>query len=149
MAIGDDPLKQAAFLAAYAECGVISRAAEACDMSTRRHYEWLERDDEEGTYETAFNDAREHAAGLLETEARRRAIEGVKEPVYQKGECVGYKQKYSDTLLIFLMKGAMPDKYADRKQISGKGGGPLEIHEEIVFSNDDSDLWGDIDEEGE
>lgn len=135
---------QAAFLAAYSECGVITRAAKMCGMNIRRHYEWLDHPVHGEAYEEAFVEAREHAAGLLETEARRRAIEGTREPVFWQGEHVADKVKYSDTLLIFLLKGALPDKYADRKQISGEGGGPLQITEEIVFSDDDSDLWGDV-----
>ena len=52
---------------------------------------------------------------MLEREARRRAVEGVEEPVgFYKGEPSAYVRKYSDTLLIFLMKGARPDKYRDR-----------------------------------
>ncbi len=42
-------------------------------------------------------------------------MEGVEEPVrWYKGEAGGMVRKYSDVLLIFLLKGLRPDKYKDR-----------------------------------
>ena len=150
MARGDTPLLQAAFLAAYAECGVIAQACRIVGMSSRRHYDWLEND-EGGDYYDSFCEAREAAAGMLETEARRRAIEGTTETIFWQGLPIGTKVKHSDALLMFLLKGALPDKYAERKQITGGNGGPLEIHEEIVIAGDlseDEELWGDTGETG-
>jgi hypothetical protein len=65
-------------------------------------------------YKKAFEDAAEEAADLLETEARRRALEGVEEPVFYQGQQCGTVHKYSDTLLIFLLKGCRPEKYVER-----------------------------------
>ena len=53
-------------------------------------------------------------------EAARRAIDGVREEIYYKGKVVGEKYNYSDSLLMFLIRGAFPDKYG---QGVGKGGG--------------------------
>jgi hypothetical protein len=50
----------------------------------------------------------------MEDEARRRAIEGVEQPIYKNGEVVGRRIDYSDILMIFLLKGAKPEKYKDR-----------------------------------
>jgi hypothetical protein len=66
-------------------------------------------------------------ADQLEQEARRRAHDGVRKPVYQGGKRVGYIQEYSDTLLIFLLKGLRPEKYRERFEHSGAGGGPLQL----------------------
>ena len=53
-------------------------------------------------------------AAFAEVEARRRAVEGVEEPVgWFQGTPGGTVRKYSDTLLIFLLKGARPHKYRD------------------------------------
>ena len=50
----------------------------------------------------------------------RRAVEGVEEPAgWYKGEPGGMVRRYSDTLLIFKLKGELPQKYADRVQLSG------------------------------
>lgn len=103
--------KKRAFLAAYAENGNVTQAAEIADVDRSLHYVWL-HDDE--TYADAFKAAQGQAGDRLEQEARRRAIEGVEKPVFYKGEECGRVQEYSDTLLIFLMKGAMPDKYKER-----------------------------------
>lgn len=42
------------------------------------------------------------AKDMIEDEIKRRAIEGVEEPVYQGGKLVGHVRHYSDTLLLRL-----------------------------------------------
>jgi hypothetical protein len=106
--------KQRAFLAAYAQLGNITSAAARAKVGRRSHYEWLAAP----AYAAAFVEAHEAAGDRLEAEAHRRAVQGVKEPVYQGGERVGYIQKFSDTLLIFLLKGARPEKYRERFDLS-------------------------------
>lgn len=54
----------------------------------------------------------------LEQEAYRRAVHGVSEAVYHKGEVVGHKQVYSDGLLSKLLDAKLPD-YS--KSQSGSG----------------------------
>lgn len=103
--------KKDAFLAAFAECGNLSEAARIADITRRMHYHWM-RDDEE--YAHAYAEALEEAADRLESEARRRAVDGVDEPVgWFRGEAGGVIRRYSDTLLIFLLKGVRPHKYRD------------------------------------
>lgn len=114
--------KRRAFLAAYADCGVVSHAAVLAKVDRGSHYVWMHLEGEQGDkYREAFAQAKREACDVLETEARRRAVEGVETPVFQGGENVGSVQKFSDTLLIFLMKGAMPDKYADRQKVDHRG----------------------------
>lgn len=60
-----------------------------------------------------------------------RAVEGVLEPVYQRGEQVGTVRRYRDTLLIFLLKGNQASKFADRREVTGKDGGPVQVRQEI------------------
>lgn len=122
--------KQTAFLAAYAECGVISAAADIAGCSRESHYYWSDDPD----YRKAFAEAERQANEALEKEAHRRACLGYLEPVYQMGKKVGVKRKFSDTLLIFTMKGRMPDKYRERTSIehSGPGGGPIPLVEAVV-----------------
>ena len=115
---------KAAFLAAFSTCGNISEAAKLADVERRTHYRWLAKD---AAYVKAFDDATEQASDALEQEARRRAVDGVDEPVFYQGSECGVVRKYSDTLLIFLMKGARPDKYRERFEHTGKDGG------EVVF----------------
>lgn len=107
---------KARFLAAYAERGNIKAAAAAAAVGRRSHYAWLKADE---TYAENFADAQAEAVDTLEGEARRRAVDGVLEPVYQVGEKVGSIRKYSDTLLIFLLKGARPEVYRERFDHTG------------------------------
>lgn len=107
---GGRSAKQRAFLAAYAETGNITAAAKLSKVARKTHYRWL--DDQ--AYSADFADAHEQACDALEAEARRRAHDGVDEPVFYKGSVCGAVRRYSDTLLIFLLKGAMPEKYKDR-----------------------------------
>ncbi len=136
------PLRQRAFLQAYAICGCISTAARAAKIDRRRHYEWMG----DWEYAEAFEQAHLEACEALEAEARRRAVEGWQEPVVHQGQFT-YEpkinrdgtvrmnrrgetvcsdtpltvRKFSDTLLIFLMKGAMPDKYRDQVKVEHSG----------------------------
>lgn len=117
--------KKAAFLEAYAQTGNISRAATLVGLDRRIHYQWMQNDPD---YPGAFHHAGERAVDALVAEARRRALEGVEEPVgWYQGVAGGTVQRYSDTLLIFLLKGLRPEVFSERIQHSGPGGGPLTI----------------------
>ena len=84
-------------------------------VSRGRHYDWLE-----GTaYSEVFEDAQEYAVETLEEEARRRAMFGVEQPVFYKGEVCGSVREYSDVLLIFLLKGLRPEVYRENRHITG------------------------------
>ena len=110
---------QKAFLYYYARCGTVTHAAQAAGVVRRQHYEWLKNPD----YLTAFESAHEEACDTLEQEARRRATVGWDEPVFHNGMECGLKRKFSDALLIFLMKGAMPAKYRENVVVQGGGTG--------------------------
>lgn len=51
---------------------------------------------------------------LLEQEAQRRAFHGTEKPVFYKGEQCGVIQEYSDTLLMFVLRGRKPEMYRDK-----------------------------------
>ena len=106
--------KKRTFLAAFAETGNISAASRLTGISRQAHYEWMESDPD---YPAMFKSADQQAAEALETEARRRATQGTLKPVFYKGEECGAVREYSDTLLIFLLKGAMPGKYKDNVSV--------------------------------
>ncbi len=110
--------KQVKFLRAYIRMGTILHAAHAAGIDRVTHYAWLENE----RYAAKFAEAEELATEILEKEARRRAVSGVREPVgFWKGKASEYVQRYSDTLLIFLLKGARPEKYRERQEIEHKG----------------------------
>ena len=59
--------KQRAFLAAYANCGNVTRAAELSGVHRRSHYHWMKTDP---AYEEAFQYAQDDAVDLQAAEAR-------------------------------------------------------------------------------
>lgn len=108
-----------AFLAELAKSGNVRGACEAVQIGRRTVYDLRESDP---AFAADWERAQEEAADLLEAEARRRALEGVEEPVFGglgygrgSGE-IGRVRKYSDTLLIFLLKGAKPETYRERSE---------------------------------
>lgn len=108
-------LKKGVMLAAYAETGNITTACQIAEIERSTHYRWMEADEE---YALRFRQAEQTAIDALEAEARRRAVEGVVEPVVSAGKHVTDIRRYSDTLLIFLLKGARPGKYRDRVDVT-------------------------------
>ena len=86
---------------------------------------WLEGDPD---YRKQFEQSRKRIVQLLEDEALRRAVEGVEKPISVNGETKIIRE-YSDTLLIFLLKGAAPEKYRERYEhaISGPNGDPIQV----------------------
>ena len=118
--------KKRAFLSAYARLGNITSAAESAKIARRTHYLWMDTDPD---YVEAFEQAQEAFADMLEREAVRRAVEGVEQTIFHKGKPVGKRREYSDTLLIFTLKGTRPDKYKDRQatELTGAGGKDLRV----------------------
>lgn len=119
------------FLQTLRETANVKEACKLTALSRRVVYVQREKDEE---FAKAWEEAIEDAVDALEAEARRRAFKGVKKPVYQGGKRVGYIQEYSDTLLIFLLKGYRPKKYAEFHKLGGEDGGPLKV-EVVRFSD--------------
>lgn len=94
------------FLDTYARTGRWIAACRATGCSTtaahnlRKDNEWFRESCEaaEATY-----------AGIVRAEIQRRALHGVDEPVYQKGQLIGYKRVYSDQLLIIEARRTDPE----------------------------------------
>jgi hypothetical protein len=110
--------RRAAFLAALAECGVVTAAAKAARLDRVTVWRWRETDP---SFAAQFDDAVAQAADGLEREARRRAVEGVEEPVFYKGIEVGTVRKYSDSLLTTMLKAKRPEyRDASKLELSGR-----------------------------
>ena len=124
LTVGLTPKKEwhAPFLKRLCETANVSAACRRAKISRVVAYEDRKEYPE---FAAAWEEALEIATEALELEARRRAERGVLDPVYQGGVKVGTVRKYSDTLLIFLLKAHKPEKYADRRQHSGPDGGPI------------------------
>jgi hypothetical protein len=116
--------KKRAFLVAFAGCGQVTESCKQADIDRMTDWNWRQDDPD---YCVARAKAWAMACEALEAEAYRRGHGGVDEPVFHGGSQVGTIRKYSDTLLMFLMKGANPNTYRDtwRGELSGPGGGPI------------------------
>lgn len=113
------PKKKAeTFLATLAICGNVTRSAEAAGLNRCHLYRRRQNDD---AFAKAWDEAECLGVAALEDEARRRAYEGWKEPVFYQGEECGAVQKFSDTLLIVLLKAHMPEKYQERQKLEHFG----------------------------
>jgi hypothetical protein len=147
--------KQRAFLAGYGRIGIVKAAAKTAKIAHRSHYNWI-KDPE---YAAAFADAQEEALAHLVAEVRRRAVEGIEEPViYQGSLCFepirdpktgAVKRdrkgqpllsttpltipRKSDVLLMFLIKKLDPS-YRENSQVhlAAAAGAPPSIKVEFV-----------------
>ena len=122
------PKKRAMLNAYVAAGGSVVQACKAARVGRTTHYRWVMEDE---VYAEAFAQAAYKAGETLEAEAVRRATQGVRKVIYHLGVPIGEETVYSDTLLIFLMKGNMPNKYKDRvaQEISGPGGKPIQTQQ--------------------
>lgn len=101
--------KRQLFLDMLAQTGRVITAAKAAGWVDTSYVHRLRRNDED--FAKAWAQAEEAAADILEEEMTRRAVDGVLEPVFYKGEVVGFKTNYSDQLGMFLLRGLRPGKY--------------------------------------
>jgi hypothetical protein len=107
-----------AFLLAYAECLNSGQASKHAGCHPRVNYYWRKTDP---AFAEAFEEARQMGIVALEEEAVRRAQLGVQRGIYYKDEQIAEETIYSDTLLIFLLKGNMPERYKERFEHTHKG----------------------------
>jgi hypothetical protein len=95
----------------------VSKSAAAAGIHRMTAYAHRKTDPE---FAQAWEDGKEMALDRMEEEALRRGYEGVDEPVFFQGKQVSTIRKYSDTLLIFYLKGNRPEKYRENLNLSGK-----------------------------
>jgi hypothetical protein len=129
------------FLAALRESGNVRLSCEAVKIERKTAYNLRDADED---FAQAWQDALEESADLLEQEARRRAYEGVQRLKFDRGKLVTIplldtegkvvlgsdgeplttpyvEHEYSDTLLIFLLKGIRPEVYRERTDVRHSG----------------------------
>jgi hypothetical protein len=137
------------FLDDFAVWGNISRGCRITGVSRNTIYDWLEKDEQ---FAMLYEQAKISAVESLEEEARRRAVEGVEreKPVIYKGEIIGTTTEihYSDTLLIFTLKGLAPHKYRDNAPPPTPGNkvSLSQLRELVGIATDDQDDAASADE---
>jgi len=103
---------QQTFLFYFRQHGNLALACQESKVDRRTPYRWYEKD--AFGFRANFDDAEQEAIEWIENELYRRAVTGVEEPVYQGGQMVGSIRKFSDLLLIFMLKARAPAKYRDK-----------------------------------
>lgn len=134
--------KKRAFLKGIAEHFNIRKTARLTGIHVSSHYEWKAKDPD---YLAASEVAAEIGSDHLEAEMTRRAMDGLRQYKFYKGDyivvpCAAddpersvvlgelpdgkivygkpyYELEFSDTVGIFLLKGAKPEKYRDRYEV--------------------------------
>jgi hypothetical protein len=101
--------KKRAVLAAYAQTGILTKSCASANTDHKLHYYWLRTDP---AYVQAFTAAQAMVGDMLEGEAIRRAT---------------LETHASDTLLIFLLKGAKPEKYRENVKIDHQVSGEVTL----------------------
>ena len=105
--------KLVAFISELMRHGNTTWALEKSAAARGWVYRWRQENTE---FADAFEDARTCGRESMIDEAHRRAYDGVDEPVFYKGDEVATVTKYSDSLLMFLIKQSDPT-YREHFQI--------------------------------
>ena len=90
----------------YARYGTVTAACEYARINRSTWYEWVKKD---ADFKAQVEAAEEQVTDRIEQTATQKAVAG------------------DTTLLIFMLKNRRREKYADRHEISGPDGGPIEL----------------------
>ena len=96
---------RALFFEMLRKTGNVSAAAWHAGRARAQLYRLRKQDT---AFAALWDDALEEAADWLELEALRRAMDGTEEGRYFRGEMIGTITRYSDSLLMFLLKARRP-----------------------------------------
>lgn len=132
------------FLATLAETANVAASARVAGIARSTAYTHKLDDPD---FASEWDDVFEGAIDEAESELYRRAVHGVERAVYQNGKRVGTIKEYSDTCLIFLLKGRRGEVYGQKSkhELSGPHGGPLPISIEQAID----DIYGGNPDESE
>lgn len=128
--------RQKRFLDAFAVRGNVSKAAELAGIHRDSHYRWLNDDP---AYAPLFKAAEGQFADAIRDFVKRRAIDGVPEPIIWQGIVVTDKDtgepvtvlKRSDRILELLAK-AKCEEFKEKVEHTGADGGPIQFGKLVV-----------------
>ena len=112
------PKKQKIFINLIKTGESVTAAAEKCRISVRAAYK---RRDSNAKFRRSWSEAVDFCVEAAERELRRRAVEGVDEPVFYRGAAAGTRKVYSDQLLLAYLKANRPEKYRERQEVRHQG----------------------------
>ncbi len=117
---------QARFLDLFRRLGIVAPCARQAGIARDTVYQWLNR---YPAFAAKFTDALESALDDAEAEVVRRGVVGWEEGVWHRGERVGSERRYSDGLLLALLKARRPRVWAPPMQaeLTGMIGVSVEV----------------------
>ena len=113
--------RQRTFLAALADTGCVSIAAEAADITPRSCYR-LRRHPKGAAFAKAWDDALLVATGRLVAIAFERAIVGTPREIWRGGKLIAEMSVPSDKMMMFMLQRLLPLIYGQ----TGPGTGQIE-----------------------
>lgn len=117
------------FLTALGEGMTISAAAEQAGFARRADL-YEHRDVDEG-FAARWDEIVERTTEEMEQEAYRRAVEGwIEREIFDDdGNVIGHVRKFSDGLLMFMLKARRPGVYRENHRVQhvGPDGGPVNV----------------------
>ncbi len=113
---GITPERQRVFFETLAATGSVSQAATACGLSRQALYAYRNRADVPA-FREAWDVAMSCAINILGDIAFARAVDGVEESVFWKGQLVGTRQRYNYNLLLTLLRVRDPLGFAPQSDI--------------------------------
>jgi hypothetical protein len=118
------------FLCALEASGNVSASARRAGVGRATAYRHRQAEPE---FRSGWDQAIETAMDDLEAEARRRAVDGWDEPVFFKGEVCGHIRRYSDALIMFLLKAYRPE-FRDNYRVEHSGDTTTTVR--VTYVND-------------
>jgi hypothetical protein len=121
----EDKIKRmAVFLAAISRRPVLRFACAAAGIGRGAALSWKKK---YPIFSELWDQAQNHGIDQLEEEAWRRGHDGYDKPVIYQGEITDTYKEYSDRCLEIMLRGCRPEKFKERSEISGPGGGPITL----------------------
>jgi hypothetical protein len=107
---GWSPDRQLEFIEALAECGCVDEACRRVGMTPGSAYALRLRGNA-GAFRLAWRAALDHGVDRLADAAFSRALHGVSNPIFYKGEQVGERRYFDERLTMFLLRYRDPVRY--------------------------------------
>ncbi len=108
--------KQRDFIERLAASASVSDAARYVGMSRQSARDLYNRS---APFRAAWNEALRASISVLAETAFDRAVNGVQEQVWYKGQMIGFREKYNDRLLMFLLRVRDPMNFAPLDDLAG------------------------------
>jgi hypothetical protein len=116
---GWTPKKQAIFIEALAEFGIVSAAAQRAGMGRASVYNLRNKPGAE-SFAAAWEAAQQIGFEKLQDIAMDRAINGESVPYFYQGEMVGERRRYDNRLLVFMLQQTLARRFGQSANESRK-----------------------------